>query len=390
MDSILLQEAKNMQGELSNWRHALHQIPEIGVKLPKTVAYVTGRLEEMGIPYEVYEDCSCVVAVIGNGGKCILIRGDMDGLPVKEEADVPFASTNGCMHGCGHDLHAAALLGAAKMLKAHEHELKGTVKLIFQSGEEVFAGARAAVEHGVMENPKVDAAFGLHAFAAQEVGTLICGICPMSAVYGFRITVHGKGCHGSMPEDGIDPITIGAHILLGLQELISREISASDEAALTIGHFEGGSAANVIPASAVLEGTLRTFDADVRARLIQRIHEIATIVAQAYRATVDIEVLSDVPSVVCDQEMLDMSCASVKELDENIKILTDWKVMGSEDFAYYSEKVPSMFFGVGAGVPDKSKWVAQHNPKILFDDTELPYGAAIYAKVAMDWLEKNQ
>lgn len=170
MGNELLKEAREMKEELVSWRRALHQIPEIGTHLPKTVEFVTARLAEMGIPYEVYEDCSCVTATLGNGGKCILLRGDMDGLPIREESGETFASVNGCMHACGHDFHATTLLGAAKMLKAHEKELKGTVKFIFQSGEETFEGAAAAVKHGVMENPKVDRR-SRHMYSAQARST---------------------------------------------------------------------------------------------------------------------------------------------------------------------------------------------------------------------------
>ena len=390
MGHQLLQEAKNMQEEVVAWRRDLHRIPEIGIKLPQTVAYVTEKLAEIGVPYEVYEDCSCVVGMIGKGGKCILLRSDMDGLPVEEASEVPFASTNGCMHACGHDMHAATLLSVAKLLKVHEQELKGTVKLIFQSGEETFAGAKAAVERGVLENPKVDAAFAMHVFAAMPSKMLGYGICSMAAVYGFKIIVTGKGCHGSTPEQGVDPITVGAHILLGLQELISREISAFDEATLTIGHFEGGSTANVIPEKAVLEGTLRTFKPEVRAYIIQRIHEITETVAKVYRASAEIEVLSDVPSVICDANMAEEVCKSVHAVDEELSIWPKLRAMGSEDFAFYSEKVPAMYLGIGAGVPDQSKWTAQHNPKILFNEDVLPYSAAIYTQVAMDWLEAHQ
>ena len=389
MAGQLLVEAQAMKEELVSWRRTLHQIPELGVKLPQTVAFVVSKLEEIGVSYEVYEDCSCVTATIGNGGKCILLRGDMDALPVEEEADVDFKSTNGCMHACGHDMHATALLGAVKLLKAHESELKGTVKFIFQSGEEVFAGAKAAIANGLMENPKVEAAFGTHVLASMPLGLIGYGEISMASVYAFRIKIQGKGTHGSAPESGIDPLTAGAHILIGLQELLAREISASDEAALTIGHFEGGSASNIIPDTALLEGTLRTFKPEVREFLIQRIKEVAEGVAKTYRTSVTIEEMSNIPAVICDMNFADKVVKGIKELDENIVITSEMHAMGSEDFACYAEMVPSMFCMIGAGVEDKSKWVGQHNPNILFNEDALPVGAALYAKVAVDWLEEN-
>lgn len=383
-------EAKAIFDEVVGWRRALHQIPEIGVELPKTVAFITARLAEMGIAYEVYEDCSCVTATIGSGGKCILLRGDMDALPVGEESGLEFASCDGNSHACGHDFHAASLLGAAKILKAHEAELPGTVKLIFQSGEEVFKGAAAAIGHGLMENPKVDAAFATHVFAAMPVNTVFYGKYSMASVYGFRIRIQGKGTHGSSPETGIDPLVVGANILLTLQEIIAREIPAAEEAVLTIGHFEGGSVANVVPDTAMLEGTLRTFKQEIKDYIMPRITEIAESIAKAHRASVTVEELSNVPAVVCDDGMINMMENAVKELDNGMALVPALHAMGSEDFAFYAERVPSVIVGLGAGVEDKSKWVGQHNPKIIFNEAILENEVALYVKMAMDWLEANK
>ncbi|MCD8120903.1 MAG: M20 family metallopeptidase [Clostridiales bacterium] len=389
MNHPLLQEALDMNEELVANRRALHQIPELGTSLPATVAFVTGKLKEMGIEYQVYEDCSCVVATIGQGGKCFMLRSDMDALPVEEETGLPFASQNGCMHACGHDLHATILLGAARLLKGHESELKGTVKLFFQSGEEIFAGSKAAIEEGLLENPKVDAAFAMHVGGAQKYGTLVYGTYTMSSVYGFRIQLTGKGTHGSMPELGVDPINTGVHVYLALQELLAREVSAQEEATLTIGHFEAGKANNVIPNTAVLEGTLRTFKAELREFLIRRIHEVVEGVCKTYRTEFEIEVLSDVPATVCDDACTQECLESVHEVDSEMETLHAFHTMGSEDFAFISERVPATFFFVGAGVEDESLWCGQHNPHILFHEGVLARGAAIYAKTAMDWLNKH-
>ncbi|WP_246597720.1 M20 metallopeptidase family protein [Faecalicatena faecalis] len=390
MAQQLLEEAQSMREELISWRRTLHQIPETGLSLPETVAFIKEKLEEMAIPYQIYEECSCITAVIGHGGKCFLLRSDMDALPIEEESGESFASTNGKMHACGHDMHAAILLGAAKILKSHEEELKGTVKLFFQSGEETFSGAQAAIHAGILENPKVDAAFAMHVAAALPNNVLIYGDYPMAAVYGFRITLTGKGAHGSMPQMGVDPINTGVHIYLALQELLSREVSATDEAALTVGRFDAGSAANIIPERAILEGTLRTFKPEITQYLIKRIKEVTDSIASAYRTTAEIEVLSNVPSVGCNQELTKGILQSIQEMDSNVKALPLYHVMGSEDFAFITEKIPATYFGIGAGVTDQSKWVGQHNPKILFNEDCLPYGAAIYAKAAMDWLSSHE
>ena len=390
MNINIIQEATRNHETIVGWRRALHQIPELGTELPQTVAFVAGKLAEMKIPYEVYEDCSCVTATIGSGGKCILLRGDMDALPVLEESGLEFASTNGLSHACGHDFHAASLLGAAKILKDHEAELPGTVKLIFQSGEEVFKGAAAAVRSGVMENPKVDAAFATHVFASLPLNMVAYGKHPMASVYGFKIRVQGKGTHGSSPETGVDPLVVGANILLALQEIIAREVPGGEEVALTIGHFEGGSASNVIPDSAILEGTLRAFSPKMREFVIPRITEIAQSIAMAYRASVTVEELSSCPAVAVDDGMMELTLTAVKELDNGMTAVNALHAMGSEDFAVYSEMVPSMIVAMGAGVEDQSKWVGQHNPKILFDERILLNEVALYVKVALDWLEKNK
>ena len=390
MNINIIQEARNNHENVVNWRRTLHQIPELGLQLPQTVAFVAGKLEEMGISYEIYEDCSCITATIGKGGKCILLRGDMDGLPVVEESGLDFASTNGCSHACGHDFHAASLLGAAKILKDHESELPGTVKLIFQSAEETFKGAAAAIAHGVMENPRVDAAFATHVFAGMPLNAVFYGKYPMASVYGFKIRIQGKGTHGSSPETGVDPLVVGANILLSLQEIIAREIPAAEEAVLTIGHFEGGSVANVVPDSAILEGTLRTFKQEIKDYIVPRITEIAESIAKAYRASITVEELSNVPAVAEDDGMIELMLNAVKKLDNGMTTMPALHAMGSEDFAFYSVQVPSVIIGMGAGVEDKSKWVGQHNPRILFHEDILLNEVAMYVEMALDYLEANK
>lgn len=389
MENKILEEAAKLQEELVEWRRALHQIPELGTQLPKTIAFIAGKLDEIGISYKVYEDISCVEAVVGTGEKCFLLRSDVDGLPVREEADAAFRSTNGNMHGCGHDLHGTILLGAAKLLKMHEQELKGTVKLLFQSGEEVFQGAKAAIKAGVLEEPHVDAAFAMHVIGSVPTGMLLTGKYAMSAVYGFKIELKGRGGHGSMPEACIDPINAAVQVYLALQSLIAREVGGTQEAVLTIGHLAAGEVANVIPERAVLEGTLRTFTKEVRDRLITRIGEMANAVAAAYRCECKIEVLSDCPSVCCDDELTAEAEESMKLVMPQAQIMKNMHGMGSEDFAEFTQQIPSAYWMIGAGVPDQSKWVGQHNPKILFNEEVLSVGAACYTQVAMDWLKRH-
>ena len=389
MVKTLLQEATEFAEELTKWRRYLHRHPELDMILPETVAFVKEQLKEMGIAYTVSEKAGYVTALIGEGKHCFLLRSDMDALPVREESGVEFASENGCMHACGHDLHATILLGAAKLLKAHENELKGCVKLLFQPGEETFHGGKAAVEDGILENPHVDAAFAMHVSSTVPVGLIGYGPEPMSSVYGFKITLTGKGGHGSTPEICVDPINAGVQIYLAMQALIARECPSAEEAVLTIGQFDAGNAANIIPERAVLQGTLRTFKKEIAEKMIHRIEEVINTVAETYRTKAELEVLYNVPAVNCTEDVIKECVDSIQELNPDFQILPLYHVMGSEDFAFISDCVPNAYFAIGAGVDDQSKWVGQHNPKVQFHEASLPIGAAAYAKVAMDWLEKH-
>ncbi|MDY2753360.1 M20 metallopeptidase family protein [Bariatricus sp. SGI.161] len=387
MKNQIMLEAEQIKEEMTAWRRKLHQIPEIGLKLPKTVQFVKEKLDEMGIEYTVYEESSNIVACIGHGDTCYMIRGDMDALPMEEKSGETFSSTNGCMHACGHDMHTAMMLGAAKLIKAHESELKGVAKLLFQSAEEIFAGAKAAITSGVMENPHVDAAMALHVFSQKPLGTLGGHKLPAAGVYGFRIKLTGQGVHGSSPEHGVDPINTAIHIHLGLQELISREVSGFDEVALTIGKFHAGSAANIIPETAELEGTLRVFDPVLRQKMIQRIHTITQNIAEAYRTKAEIEVLSNVPPLVCDEAENAWSREVIYEVNNSL-IIDEFHAMGSEDFAFYSELVPATFYMIGAGVENPEERFPQHNPKIRFNEDVLPIGAAVYTTAVLKRLSK--
>ena len=405
----LVAEAQAFADELAAWRHDLHQTPELGNNLPQTSAFIQARLDEMDIPYAVLVDGSCVVGLIGAGaaaaargngtctdmqaGTVIMLRGDMDALPVAEESGEPFASTSGCMHACGHDMHATALLGAARMLKAREAELvdaNATVKLLFQPGEETFEGARAAIADGLLQNPRPQAAFAMHVNSQSPLGLVLYGSPALSGVYGFRITLQGKGGHGSSPEICIDPITAGVHVHLALQELISREVPAAKEVALTVGKFAGGQAANVIPDTCVLEGTLRGFDVELMEHLKTRIAEVVKGVATTYRTPATIETLSDVPPLVLDDDMTQASLGYVGAVLPKSAFLPLFHAMASEDFALISSEIPSAYFTVGAAATDTDEHFAQHHPKARFSDAELPLGAAAYAAVALGYIADHR
>ena len=402
----LLQEAEALRAQILAERRWLHENAETGFDLNKTHAFVKQELADMG-----YQPVDCgragIVALAGGKkpGKVFLLRADMDALPIQEESGVEFACKSGNMHACGHDLHTAMLLGAARLLKAHEAEIPGTVKLMFQPAEEIFEGSHDMIEAGLLENPKVDAALMIHVMAGIPfpAGTVIVsapGVSAPAADY-FEIKVRGKGCHGSMPNTGIDPLTAAAHILIGLQELQARELAMDDRAVLTIGTMNAGTAANVIPDSVTMGGSIRTFDEETRAMLKKRMAEIAGGIAQAFRAEADVAFGSGCPTLVNDRDLSACCETYVKELLGKGKAFSvaelnamsgggsSSKSAGSEDFAYVSQEVPSIMLALASGQPEKGYGYPQHHPMVKFDESVLAGGSAVYAYTALRWLEDH-
>lgn len=384
MYSSIYTESKEMYNELIEWRKELHKTPELGLELPKTISFVKKKLTEWNIPFETKVNGNCIIGYLGSGDKCLLLRADMDGLPMEEESELSFASKNGNMHACGHDIHTTALLGAAKILKKHEKELKGKIKLLFQPGEETFDGANAVIADGAMENPKVDSAFANHVASIIPVGTIAYGTMAGASVYGFKITITGKGTHGAVPQNGIDPINVGVHIYQALQELIARECSPSQEVTLTIGQFNSGTANNVIPETAVLQGTLRTFDDKVKQHLITRMQEIVDNISRAFHAESKVDVVTDIPVLCCDEKRNTEIAQAISSMNNKLKMLSGLHTTGSDDFAVFAKKVPSSYFMIGAKADSENTYM-HHNPKVCFNEQVLPIMTAVYACAAMDW-----
>lgn len=396
----LFQEAQALQEEMLTHRRWLHAHAETGFDLIETKPYVKAALEQMGYAVQECGKAGLVTTVGKPGGKVFLLRADMDALPIREEADIDFASRNDKMHACGHDMHTAMLLGAAMLLKAHEDELPGMVKLMFQPAEEIFEGAKNMIEAGVLENPKPDAAMMIHVMAGMPIpaGTVIIsspGVSAPAADY-FSIRVQGKGCHGSAPQNGIDPLTATAHILIALQEIHSRELAASDEAVLTIGTFHGGEVGNVIPDSAILGGTIRTYDEETRSYLKARILEISQGIASTFRASAEVTFGSGCPTLINDKELSDHTAKCLKELLGSYGAHTTAELNGgkpsrgggSEDFAYVSQEVPALMLALAAGEPEKGYAFPQHHPKVKFDESVLSVGAAVFVHTAMGYLHR--
>lgn len=300
-------------------------------------------------------------------------------------------------------MHTAMLLGAAKLLKEHENEIEGTVKLMFQPAEEIFEGSRDMIKSGLLKNPDVDGALMIHVMAGMpfDAGTVIVsapGVSAPAADY-FQIRVQGRGCHGSMPNTGVDPLNVAAHILIAIQEIHARELAMDDRAVLTIGTMNAGTAENAIPDTAVMGGSIRAFDDETRLFIKERMTQIAEGIAKSFRAEAEITFGSGCPTLINDKDLSVCAEKYVKELLGEGKTFSaaklnamggskkSTKTAGSEDFAYVSHEVPSIMLALAAGQPEKGYIYPQHHPMVKFDENALVSGSAVYAYTAMRWLE---
>lgn len=385
-----LNEAGEIKDQLVSFRRHLHQIPEVGMDLPETTKYVMDELQNMGCnPVEIAP--SCISATIGkeNPTHTILLRTDMDALPMPEKSGLDFASPyENRSHTCGHDIHMAIMLGVAKVLKKHEDKLSGCVKLMFQPGEEIWGGAKKMIDAKILEEPKVHAALDMHVHPVTTVGNLhFTKGSFTSSGDNFEINIQGKGGHGSSPHLAIDPIIVASHIILAIQALISREAPPQEHVVLSICSVNSGSSYNIISDTATIKGTLRTYNPDLRNTFLDRISSIAKLTAEAFRASADFQIESGTPPVVNDPNMVDQVTKYLGEMDFEYKSIPNLRLPASDDFGYIAEKVPSVMFSIGAK-PEGVKDNFVHNPKVVFDEDVLPLGTAIFAHCAYRWLEE--
>ncbi|MCA5012385.1 MULTISPECIES: M20 metallopeptidase family protein [unclassified Enterococcus] len=385
--------ADGLQEELVEIRRHLHQNPEIGLELPKTVAFVKEKLTEYGYDPQSCGESGITVVAGKKPGKTFLLRGDMDALPIKELTDLSFKSENGYMHACGHDMHTTMLLGAAKILKEFEDELEGQVKLLFQPGEEILSGSKVCIESGVLENPKVDAGMMMHVFpfSTLKVGQIMPtpGGTFMASADWFEINIKGRGGHGSQPETSIDPINVAVHIYTALQELSAREIGSEERFVLTIGEFTGGTpgASNIIPETTVMKGTLRTLKEDVRVQVKERMIAIAENIAKAFRAEAEVVFTNGCTTNINDPELSAFTKDSLTETfgaERIVDIPISTPLMGSEDFGEISQLIPTATVLLVASEEN----INLHNPAIVFDESILKEGAKVYFDTAVSWLKK--
>lgn len=390
-----------MEKELIAIRRYLHENAEVGFSVDKTKGFIEERLREIG-----YMPKKCgkagIVVTVGRGRKRVLLRADIDGLPIEEKTGLSYACKNGNMHACGHDMHATMLLGAAKLLKEKEEELDGEIRLLFQPAEELLEGAKNCIEDGVLDG--VHAACMLHCLTAIDLpaGSVIVsseGITAPAADF-FEVEILGKSCHGSAPWKGVDALTVAARVLLGFEELSARELSTASPAVLTVGALRTGEVQNALTDRAVLRGTLRAFDEQTRSFVKKRLEKIAKSIAVAFRARARIRYGGGCPTLINDGRISRLAEKVAKgvvgenftftsnELNGDIRKNSG----GSEDFAYIAQSVPSVMLGLAAGERSKGFVYPLHHPKVRFDEGILGVGAVLYAdmgRALLAFLSKN-
>ena len=388
----ILSEARAQSDWIVAIRRRLHQFPELMYEEVKTSQLVRDTLDELGISYQSGIAETGVVATLGTGeSPCIALRADMDALPIHEETDVPFRSrVDGRMHACGHDCHTAMLLGAAKILREREAELPGTVRLIFQPAEEGGAGCKKMREAGVLDNPSVERIFGLHVWPLLPTGTIGSRTGTFLAAAGeVEITIHGKGGHAAMPHHCIDPVVTAAKVITELQTIISRNLDPLDSGVISITTIHGGEAYNVIPETVKLTGTIRALTMERFNWLLDRVKSLTTQVAAANDCEATIEFPGNpYPPTVNDAEVWSTVQDFAVDLLGRESIHEIPPVMGGEDFAFYTERVPGCFVGLGVRNDHTGCTYNVHHPLFKADEDALPIGSALHACFALRTLKQ--
>ncbi len=394
MTAELLESARALGPRIVSDRRTIHSHPEMAYDEEQTSTLVQARLRDLGIPFRAGLAKTGVVAQIKGElgeGPCVLLRADMDALPIEERSGVAFASEiPGVMHACGHDAHTAMLLGAAQLLLERRSQFAGTVKLMFQPAEEGGAGAARMIEDGVLSGPPVDAAFMLHVRPELEAGQVSYGAGPILAgADAFSITVEGRGGHAARPHQAVDPVVVGAQIVNAIQTLVAREVDPTVPAVVTLGSFNAGNRSNVIADRAVLKGTIRAFDDGLFTHLEQRLRDIVTGVASALRATANVEFEMRYPPAVCDPAMAELLGESARGLLGSDAVFTSRPQMGAEDFAFVLQKVPGAMLWLGVKSPEWAEPKPLHTATFDIDESALPIGSSALVGVAIDYLNRS-
>lgn len=371
-------------------RREFHTYPELSMQEERTSRRIKEELDKMGIPYVSMAGTGVVGTIKGKrDGKTIALRADIDALEITEKRDVSYKSQNeGVMHACGHDSHAAMLLGAAKVLNDMKDEINGTVKLMFQPGEEVAQGAKRMIEDGALDG--VDEVFGMHVMGNIPTGKIAIGSGPrMASADMFRIKVKGKGGHGSMPNLAVDAVVVASAIVMNLQTIVSREIDPMETAVVTVGKLISGTRFNIISEDALIEGTTRSFSYEVRDKLPEMIERIAKATAASYRAEVEVEYVLLTAPTINSEVSTERARKSVEKIMSKEAVIELPKQAGGEDFSEYLMKVPGTFVIVGTANEEKDTCYSNHHPKFDIDEDMLECGVALHAQYALDYLNEN-
>lgn len=386
---MIEEKAFAIKDELIRIRRELHKTPETDFEEIKTSSFIRKTLDKFGISYTVAAKTGTVALIKGaKRGPTVLLRADIDGLPIHDESDFEVKSERtGYMHACGHDIHTSCLLGAAKILNDMHNDLNGHVKLVFQPAEEGAGGALPMIEEGILDNPRVDGAFALHVEPLEETGNIqLRDGSIMASPDDFKIIVHGVGGHASAPEKCVNPVTIGADIIRELDNL-NNTVLRGKPCVMTVCYMNGGTCNNAVPATAEIMGTARSFDNETREMLISVLKDTAVNTAKKHGAAVDFIFNKLFPPVVNSSEMNNI----VRDSASNLKCVKsivnlDKPSMAGDDFSYFCEKVPGAYFKLGVGNKNKGAVYPIHSPKFIADEDALPIGSAVMAQIAVDFL----
>lgn len=402
-------KAAAIEKKVIEWRHHIHENPELSNREYETAKYVTAHLKSLGIEVKTGIAHTGVVGILNTGktGPTIALRADMDALPVTERVDIPFASKAkgtyigqevGVMHACGHDTHVAMLMGVAEILTGIKDQLRGKIVFIFQPAEEGAppgeqGGASLMVKEGVLDNPKVDAIFGLHINSATEVGKV--KYKPggeLAAADIFNIKVKGKQTHGSTPWTGIDPIVTSAQIIMGLQTIVSRQTELTKEAAvISVGKITSGVRNNIIPEEAEMTGTIRTLDTEMQEKIHDKIRHVATTIAESMGATAEVEIIRGTPVTYNDPALTAQMLPTLERTAGKENTILIDAITGAEDFAFYAQKIPGLFLFVG-GMPkgqNPNTAAPHHTPDFYVEDSGMNLGVRLLCNLAIDYLNKK-
>lgn len=392
LEKLVLKKAKELSLAIIDWRRQIHANPELAYEEVETSRLVASLLETWGYEVKTNVAKTGVVGLLrGKEKKTLALRADMDALPIDEMNEVPYKSkVPGKMHACGHDAHVAMLLGAAKILSELKGDINGNIKLIFQPAEEGGNGALRMIEEGVLENPKVDAIFGIHVWSNLSSGTIGIKEGPLLAATGeLKIKVKGKGGHGAHPEQAIDPIIVASSIVINMQSIVSRNVDPLEAAVISITAFNSGQAFNVIPEEATLLGTYRTMKKEIREIIKKRINDIVHGICSAYGTKCETELNDITPPTINHPDMSRLAKKVAENAFGKEKVVEPKPSMGGEDFAYYLERVPGAFLLLGTGNSEKGTDKPHHNPHFNVDEDVLWMGTALHALLALKYFEKD-